>query len=165
MPYFENYLRTALGDPGALDEVMNLIGTFRDTLVSSAEVLALNATPVEVVPAPGAGKYLEFLGAHIFLDFEAAAYAADAGEDLIFSYTDGSGDIVSIPIDGEEFQATEDSLYIATPISTNPNVITHADNAPIVVSLQTGEWATGDSPLKIRVFYRVIDEDSLESIA
>lgn len=146
---------------------LNGIGVIRkaDVLIPTGEVLTLNGTPKQIVAAPGAGVYLEFLGAYVFLDYNAAAYAADAGEDLVFRYTDGSGDILSIPIDGEEFEVTADRLYIATPISTNPNVITHVDNLAIVAHLQVGEWATGNSPLKVRCFYRHVRKTALEAIA
>jgi hypothetical protein len=136
-----------------------------DKLISSAQVLQLNATPIEVVPAPGAGVYLEFLGAYVFLDYAGTAYAADAGEDLCIRYTDGTGDIVSTSIDGEEFEATADALFIMSPVPTAPNVVTHPANAALVAHLLVGEWATGNSPLKIRCYYREIRKAALEAIA
>lgn len=136
-----------------------------DTLVSSAAVLTLNATPVTLVAAPGAAFFTEFVAAYVFLDYGGTAYAADAGEDLCVRYTDASGDIVSTSIDGEEFEATADSLYVMTPVPTAPNVITHGANAALVLHLLVGEWATGNSPLKVRVLYRLVRKASLEAIA
>lgn len=146
---------------------LNGIGVIKkaDVLIPTAEVLALNGTPKTLVAAPGAGVYLEFLGAYVFLDYAGVAYAADAGEDLCVRYTNASGDIVSTSIDGEEFEAAADALYIMSPVPTAPNIITHGANAPLVLHLLVGEWATGTSPLKVRTYYREIRKAALEAIA
>lgn len=146
---------------------LNGIGVLRktDTIIATAAVLTLNATPVTLVAAPGSGVYIEFVAAYVFLDFATTAYAADAGEDLCIKLTDASGDIVSTSIDGEEFEATADALFIMTPVPTAPNVVTHPANAALVAHLLVGEWATGDSPLKIRTIYRLVRKAALEAIA
>lgn len=160
---------SAAGEALTLDSngELNDVGVIltQDTIIATAAVLTLNATPVTVVTAPGSGVYLEFVAAYVFLDFATTAYAADAGEDLCIKLTDASGDIVSTSIDGEEFEAIADALYIMTPVPTAPNVITHVVNTPLVAHLLVGEWATGDSPLKIRTLYRKIRAASLEAIA
>jgi len=148
---------------------MNGIGVIKtsDTLIATAAVLTLNATPVSCVAAPGAGITLEFLGAYIFLDYNAAAYVDAAGEDVVFSYTDASGVEVSIRADGGEFDGTADALVWVPPIGAVGAVggLTMVANAAIVLHLLSGEWATGDSPLKVRVYYREIRTASLEAIA
>lgn len=126
-----------------------------DVTVSSAEILALNATPKELVAAPGAGLALVFEGAVMFLDFNSAAYAGIAtGEDLSIKYTNASGDEVS-QIEATGFlDATADALRYALPATTA--AITPVANAALVLHLLVGEITTGDSPLKVRVYYRVI---------
>lgn len=136
-----------------------------DKIIATGGVLALNATPIAVIPAGGSGVYHEFLGGVVFLDYAGTAYAADAGEDLCLRYTDGSGDIVSNDIDGEEFEATADAVYILSPVPTNPNVAQHLANTAIFAHIKSGEWATGTSPLKIRAFYRKHNKTALEAIA
>ena len=39
------------------------------------------------------------------------------------------------------------------------------DNAVIVVKLLVGEWVTGDSPIKVRVFHRQVRKAALEAIS
>jgi len=139
-----------------------------DTLITTAQVLALFATPITVVAAPGAGKYSEFVAAQLFLDFNAAAYAGiAAGEDLVFKYTDASGVQVSQTIETTGFlDATADQLAIANPDGTDlAGVINAVDNAVIVLHLLVAEIITGDSPLKVRVFHRDIVKTELEAIA
>lgn len=136
-----------------------------DVLVSSAQVLALNASPIVAVAAPGAGKYLQFLGAAIMLDYNSAAYVAAAGEDLVFKYTDGAGAAVSNALDGTLFDGTADAVVFANPLNADASVLEGAVNAPIALHLLVGEWATGDSPLKIRTYFRTVTLSDLEAIS
>lgn len=134
-----------------------------DVLVTTGQVLALNATPKTLVAAPGAGYYLEFVRAYIFLDFNATAYGGiAAGEDLSIKYTDGSGAKASADIEATGFlDATADALVMAHPADAPVCVA----NAALVLHLLTGEVATGDSPLKVRVLYRKIQTSELVAIA
>lgn len=136
-----------------------------DKYITTAEVLALNATAINVVPAPGAGKYLMFMGAVVFLDYATTAYVDDAGEDLVFKYTDKNGASISHTLDGSLFDGEADAVVYAYPLNAAASVLEAAANAPICVCLETGEWITGDSPLKIRTFYRVITKADLVNIS
>jgi hypothetical protein len=136
-----------------------------DKYITTAEVLALNATAVNVVPAPGAGKYLMFMGAIVFLDYNSAAYADDAGEDLVFKYTDKDGASISHTLDGSLFDGTADAVVYAYPLNAAASVLEAAVNAPICICLESGEWLTGDSPLKVRTFYRTITLADLVNIS
>lgn len=136
-----------------------------DKYITSTQVLALNATAIVVVPAPGAGKYLMFMGAIIFLDYATTAYVDDAGEDLVFTYTDKDGTKISHSADGSAFDGEADTLVFVRPLNAAASVVEEAANAPICLWLESGEWITGDSPLKVRTFYRVIDKADLEKIS
>lgn len=136
-----------------------------DKLITSAQVLALNATPITLVAAPGAGKYLEFLGAAIFLDYGGTAYASDAGEDLVVKWTNAAGAAVSNSIDGTVFHATADALAYARPLNTAADVLVSVVNSALVLHLLVGEWITGNSPLKVRTWYREHKLSELEGIA
>lgn len=122
--------------------------------VSSAEILALNATPKTIVAAPGAGKYIEFISATLWLDYNSAAYAGVAtGEDLVFKWTDDSGSEVSQQIETTGFlDQTSDQVRTIGKVET---VLTPAANAALVLHLLVGEVITGDSPINVSVRYRV----------
>ena len=148
-----------------VSDIIDGVGDMRvaDVLITSAQMLALAATPITIVAAPGAGKYLEFMGAVCFLDYNSAAYAADAGEDFQLRYTDGSGALVSDPIDGELLEATADTLFVLKPIALTVAVTA---NTPIVAdNVGAGELASGDSPFKVRCFYRIHDSAELVLIS
>lgn len=127
-----------------------------DVTVSANELKALNATPKQLVPAPGAGLILVPELVQLFLDYGSAAYdGIAAGEDLNVRYTNGSG-ALAVTIEATGFlDATADAYRWAIP--TTGAAVAGVANAALVLSMATGEIATGDSPLKVRTHYRVID--------
>ena len=127
-----------------------------DVVVSSAELLALNATPKEIVAAPGAGLAIvpaSPIAAVLHLDFNAAAYnGIAAGEDLSFKYTDGSGtQLFTVEATGF-LDATEDAVAYAA----DPTLVTPEADVPVVLQMLAGEIATGDSPLRVRFYYHIV---------
>lgn len=127
-----------------------------DVTLTTQQVLALNGTPIELVAAPGAGKILLFEAAQFWLDFATTAYdGIAAGEDLSIKYTDGSGaEVAQIEATGF-LDGTADETRYVRPSST---AVQPVANAALVLHMLSGNIATGDSPLKVRVFYRVLPE-------
>ncbi len=127
-----------------------------DVTIATAAVKTLNATPVALVAAPGAGKILVPVLVQFFLDYGTTAYdGIAAGEDLNVRYTNGSGALVAT-IEATGFlDATADAYRWVTP--TTAAAVAGVANAALVLYMATGEIATGDSPLKVRTYYRVID--------
>lgn len=149
---------------------LNDVGVLKvsDTNVTTAQVLALNATPITVVAAPGAGVYLEFVKAYVLYDYNSAAYAGvAAGEDLVFKYTNAAGVACSQQLETTGFlDLTADALAIVDADGADLSGVQVAvANAAIVIHLLSGEVITGDSPLKIRVLYREVRTAALEAIA
>ena len=134
-----------------------------DRTVTTAQLLALNATPISVIPAPGAG-YANVLDAVILYLPAGTAYAGiAAGEDLAFKYTDGSGQECFSRVETTGFldQTTAQMRYVTGASAAFAGVPTDAlatptANAAIVIQVLTGEITTGTSDLKLRLFYRVI---------
>jgi len=121
--------------------------------VSSAELLALNATPKTLLAAPAAGHALILVAAELWLDYATTAYAGIAsGEDLAIKYTNASGDVLATVETTGFLDATADAFRYVVPPTTA--AITPVAAAPLVLHLLTGEIITGDSPLKVRLTYR-----------
>lgn len=129
---------------------------YAEVTVSSAELLALNATPKSIIAAPGAGKVLVPLALAIILDFNTTAYAGiAAGEDLVLRYTNGSG-VATFTVEATGFlDATADAIRLGGIEAGAAAAITPVANAALVLHMATGEITTGDSPLRVKVWYSV----------
>jgi hypothetical protein len=128
--------------------------------------LALNAVPKVLIAAPGAGKAIVVEEVQMFLDFEAAAYVADAGEDLTIAYSGGTV-VASVDNDAvafltaaadEHLFAKCDQLYTIGASGAGDGVLlTAIDNEAVQVSIASGEVITGDSDIKYSIKYKVVD--------
>jgi hypothetical protein len=115
--------------------------------LTTAEVLALYTTPITVVAAPGANKAVIIVGITLMLDFATTAYdGVAAGEDLEFRYTNGSDPFLT---------SSADAIRYVEP--TTAAALIPVANAVIVARLASGNVATGDSPLKYKIEYKIID--------
>jgi hypothetical protein len=130
-------------------------GLYRDVQLTPAQMLALFATPQELVPAPGAGKVLVLRYAFFFYDYAAAAYGGiAAGEDLAIKYTNASGvQVAQVEATGFIDQ-TSDQIRLVYPTSTAQ--FTPVANSPLVLHMLAGEVTTGDTPLFVRIFYDIL---------
>lgn len=112
----------------------------------------LNTSPVEVVAAPGAGAYIEFVSAHVFLDYASAAYDGAKTGSASFRYTNAAGDDASGDVPETGFMdQTADTHFQVPPVACNP-----VENAALVFA-SDNDWysSAGDSPVKYEVTYRV----------
>jgi hypothetical protein len=122
-----------------------------EVALTSAQVLALADTPVELVPAPGAGKVLQFLGALLILDFNSAGYT-ESSDNLTINYTNESGLTASEVIECTGFiDATADKMITAIPAKD----IIPVANAALVLSNENDNFAVGDSPIRVKVLFAV----------
>lgn len=126
--------------------------------IAAAQVRTLNATPQTLVAAPGSNKALVLVHATLWLDYESAGYdSVGASDDLTIRYTNASGaTLATIETTGFMDQTADQVRYV---YPTTTAAFTPASNAPLVLHCSTGEMysAAGDSPLKYKVHYRVID--------
>lgn len=132
---------------------------FVDVTLTAAEVKALNATPKTLVAAPGANLAVVFEGAMVSFVYGTAAYAGiAAGEDLSFKYTNGSGlEVGQCETTGFLDQTASQFRYVRPQAAASGNsAILAVANAALVLHMLSGEITTGDSPVKVRVIYRVV---------
>ena len=133
----------------------SLLPTQSDIItVTSAQLLALNATPKTLVAAPGAGKAILPVTLELFLDYNSAAYAAiHADDDLTVKFTNGSGAVLGTVEATGFLDQTSDQRRIITFSGT----ITPVSNALVCLYMDNTEVTTGDSPLYARFTYRTVD--------
>lgn len=128
-----------------------------DKLISSAQVLALNATPIEIVPAQGANTAILFRGIWVVKPAGTAYAGIAAGEDLSVRYGAAGLEVCELETTGFLDQATAQfregkPFHAASLISS----ITPVVNANLTLGLLAGEITTGDSPLHVRTYYCVV---------
>jgi hypothetical protein len=129
----------------------------KQVTVSSAEILALNTTAKELVPAPGADRVLEFISATIKHNAGTAYVEADAPDDCYIRYSGGQA--CSADIDSTNFlDQTDDEIRII-PFSVSTMAITVDLEALKNTALQLynpdSNLTTGTGTLDIRVTYRI----------
>ena len=135
--------------------------TLRYTTVNltNANVKNLRATPITLVAAPGAGKYVEFISAQLQLD-AGANVLSETADNLAVKYTNGSGAAISETIEttgwidqaADTFTnaiAKKDAI-VAASASVNQAVVLHNTGDG-----EFGGNAANDALVKVHVVYRV----------
>lgn len=125
---------------------------YAEVSITAAEMLALRATPKELVAAPGSGYVLEFVSAVFIYDYAAAFTETD--DNLAIRYTDGSGTIVSLTLETTGLlDATADKISSISPLATDPLLTANA--ALVLHNTGNGELGGTGSPCRVKVTYRV----------
>lgn len=130
---------------------------FAEVTVSSAELLALRATPKTLVAAPGAGKMLVFHDAMIIAD-NGTAYVVGTN-DFAIRYNNTTGDIISQTIDSAGLlDQTTDIMSYVGPIATDSKTPkADCENTPLVLhNTGAAEWTTGNGVVRVKIYYSVV---------
>lgn len=158
----------ALGKPA--NSVVKTSG-LQITTIISAQVLALNVTPITIITAPAATQFI-MLDRLIIYKAAGTAYLTGsiaATEDLVAKYTDASGAQVSgaIEVTGFLNSSSPTTSYTlglgggtvgtTTPAATSVGGILAVAGAAVVLHLTTGEITTGTSDLIVHAYYDVYD--------
>lgn len=120
--------------------------------IPSSEVLTLFSIPKVIVPAQGAGKVIEFISAVLFLDYGTTQYIT-AGNLRFHMATTGT--IVSDQIDTGDFMDEAADTYRVVQVLSQD--ISLEDNEALTLMCKTADPTAGDSPIDVRVAYRIHD--------
>lgn len=133
------------------DMADDLVHTIQVAL-SSAEILALNATPKTLIAAPGAGKVI--IVEHILLKMVTTATQYANGGALEFRYTNASGAKVTADIAAAVVTAAAATSY--TGVAGVTTSLTMVANAAIVVNNATAPFISGTGTGVFSIKYRVV---------
>jgi len=121
--------------------------------ISSAQLLAIHTTPVELIPAPGAGKII-VVDQFTFSFVAGTQYTG--GDTLELSYDDLAVLAVDDTVSTGITTSASSSVYIFRSGSNNVDVIT-AVNKSVELNQVTGNaFATGTGTAKVLLKYRVV---------
>lgn len=133
----------------------------RQVIVSSGEIKALNGTPKELVPAPGADRVIEFISAVIKHNAGTAYVEPDTPDDCYIRYSDAGGQAVTADITALGFLTVTDDEIRIIPFSVATMAITvdleALKNKALQLYNPDSDYTTGTGTLDIRVTYRILD--------
>jgi predicted RecA/RadA family phage recombinase len=127
--------------------------------VSNAEIKALRATPKELVAAPGANKFLEFVSA-VLVNNGGTNAITESDDNLAVKYNNGSGAAASQAIEATGFiDQTAKTITNAVPkIDAIVSAANGANKALVLHNTGDGEYAgnaAADVTLTVNIQYRV----------
>ena len=124
-----------------------------DVILSTAELLALFTTPKSLVTAQGAGTVVEFVSTLLGYEYDSTVYTVGTSGDLQVKYTDGSGAEASSTRACTGFiDQTSDQLSLLEKVG---GTVVPVANAALVLTVATANPTLGNSPINIRVTYRI----------
>ncbi len=115
--------------------------------ITSAEILNSNSVEIELIPAPGANKYISIISYDYYLDYNSSPYTTNTQARLKYF----SGDF---------------GVILLNPSTDTLNVDRHTSGGaigPFILNQNVSFYTTsgnpvaGDSPLKIVIHYKIID--------
>ena len=133
---------------------INRISSFVNVTLTSAQLLALNATPITVIPAPAAGMAIIPTSVELYKPAGTAYAGIATNEDLALKYTNGSGT--------QCYSAMETTGFLdqsTAQLRSTRNLLTDfapTPDAAIVVQMLNGEITTGNTTLSLRINYKTI---------
>lgn len=139
-----SYAAGSIGFANLDNETMRYV----DKAITSTQMDTLNATPVELVAAPGSGYITEFMGAFCFNDFGGTAFELGSGT-VDIKYTDGSGTSVC-SMTNAFIESGADAYFHAY----SRDVVMVA-NAALVLHA-SADVTAGNGALYLRVYYRTV---------
>jgi hypothetical protein len=146
-----NSLRVNAGGTAweAYTPVVDALQTATVTL-SAAEILDLNATPKQIIAAPGANKVISVHRAFLIYTFVTSAYATNTTLRIVWNGVNVT------PVGYTGLLAVTESRQYTSVGNTLAGAI-DASNKALMVDVQTGNPTGGDSTIKIIVEYSIID--------
>ena len=117
--------------------------------ITSAQVLALNTTPLTIVPAVS-GYVIEAVSVVVSIDYNSAAYATNTNL-LIITDTAGNPQYKRDSL----LTQTVDAAWKFPEVAPTTGTQLIANKA-LTVTVATGDPTAGDSPIKVFVNYRLI---------
>jgi len=155
-------IASSVGTANLVDDAVTNAKLAEDTVqyaevtVSTAELLALATTPKTLVAAPGADKFIMFLGAEFVLNYNTTQYT-EAGDNLGIKYTDASGVQVSDTVEMTGFiDQAADTITNAVPVKDAIVAAAGAVNQALVLDNLNANFAAGDSPVYVKIHYKVV---------
>lgn len=124
-------------------------------VLTNAQILALNATPVELLPAPGVGNFYNIIKATVVNESAGVAYTGGGNIDIGYGT---AGTVQPIAISDALMSATAPAVTQGAGTVLANVAESTLDNQPIFVSNATAPFAAGTGTLRIALEYTVVSK-------
>ena len=128
--------------------------------LTSAQILDLHNTPVELIPAPGANKFIVVLSLYSYLNFQTASYITQPNSDLKYRYGDNTTPVNWVIFFSRASLAVSEDAYRAQngvfPFTSNPPEQAWLPNQN-VQAFSDAASSGGDSSIDMYISYIIKD--------
>jgi len=147
-----------------LDTQLGVVAALAPTTVkitlTSANVIALKATPIELIAAQGADQLIDFISAKLVLNYGSDVFT-EAADNLAIEYDGGTGTAIVPTIEMTGFiDQSADTITNAIPVLDTIGTVAADVNKNIVIINNDDEIAgnaSADNTVDVYVTYRVLD--------
>lgn len=158
LPDVVQYWKEISMNPYLDGRMRHVVGGYRTVQIPTASVLTLNTVPIQIVPAPGAGKLIVPTMMIASMVYNSTTYSTNSGGASLIYGTAGAGTSTG-------FTVTQAFLQAST--GTNVQVINQASaatylpaatdvNVPLTLIAASSDPTTGNSDLYIRVYFMIV---------
>lgn len=119
--------------------------------VSSADILGMFVTPVEILPAPGTGKTIVINNIVSQFIYGTTQYAG--GSNVAVGDENGNGNSTTVLSTGE-MRGSSDVYTYGQPGNSSAN--TFIPNQKVLMTTTGSSYTTGDSTIKLTITYQII---------
>lgn len=127
------------------------------TVSGGATLRGIGSTPVEIIPAPGANKFIHVISISVSYNYNSAVYNFGIGSNPTFQFT--AGGIVSFMSAAQINGAADFNIKLndATGVTTVGGAISPTNTALQLGTQDSGNATTGDGDIDVVVYYTIED--------
>lgn len=122
--------------------------------LTSAQILDLHNTPVELIPAPGVDKFIHVLNIYSFLDFNTTAYVTQINSHVRYRYGDGTVPVENGVVTNTVILQSTGDRYVQSTQPQGTNYWLPNENVQVFCFDQ---MLAGDSPINVYISYIIKD--------
>lgn len=127
----------------------------RTLTLSAAQILALSGTPITIVTTPGPGQVFALIGSIASLNFGTIAYTGASNLFVAIGNPAQQNWMEVMTNAGVKSAVSLIQQYNAAPVIRSNDVPANMADKPLVVCVDSTNFAAGDSQITLTVFYAV----------